>query len=117
MIKCNFEIVKSPKNKYLKMNLDNYNVSGIFNSAVLDIDNKNEWLNEINQVIERKKSYGELETQAHSIDIDYDKVMIYYDYSDSDFPELEMKTKDFRKLVEEYFLKLEEFNKHEKLLD
>lgn len=117
MIKWNFEILKTSNNEYLKMNLDNYNISGIFNSAVLEIDSKDEWINEINQVIERKKNYGELETQAHIIDIGQDNTTVYYDYSEDDAPVLDIKTQDFKKIVEEYFLKLKEFNEHGKLLN
>ncbi|NFO48549.1 hypothetical protein FDB40_16935 [Clostridium botulinum] len=84
-------------------------LSNIFNISALNYDNKEDWLNSINDTLEGKLKNGDFGVQTgFGADVDKKKTTIYCDFTDEEF---EISTEKFKELSEIWFEKLEKFNK------
>ncbi|WP_252233765.1 hypothetical protein [Clostridium sp. ZS1] len=84
-------------------------LSNIFNISALNYDNKEEWLNSINDTLEGKLENGDFGVQTgFGADVGKEKTIIYCDFTDEEF---EISTEKFKELSEIWFKKLENFYK------
>lgn len=89
-------------------------MSNIFNEVVLRLESKNDWLASIEDSIKGNSEMHDFGVPGFGAEVLKDKTIIYCDFSDE---EIEITTNEFKQISEEYFAKLEEFNKYGKLLD
>lgn len=84
-------------------------LSGLLNSNIVDFSYKERWMALLNLIIDGKSEREALFTEAHSIFIEKDNTIVEYDFSDD---RSHIETKDFIKILDIWFNKLEEFNKY-----
>ncbi|EJO5347148.1 hypothetical protein NRP93_001221 [Clostridium botulinum] len=88
-------------------------LSYIFDETVLAYDNKQDWLNAINNTISGELQNSDFGVQSgFAADVGKEKTIIYCNFADE---EVEISTEQFKKLSEIWFNKLEEFNETRKL--
>lgn len=92
---------------------DKYKIlSNIFNEIVLDLDNKDSWLEAIEDSIKGNSKNHDFGVPGFGAEVGKEKTIIYCDFSDE---EVEISTDQFKKISEIWFEKLEEFHKTGKL--
>lgn len=89
-------------------------LTNIFMDIVLGSDNKIDWLKAIDDTIDGKLNNGDFGVQSgFGAEVGKEKTIIYCNHSDD---EIELPTKEFKKLSETWFSKLEDFEKNRKIL-
>ena len=81
-------------------------LSNIFNEIVLDYDNKNDWLEAIEDSANGNSQNHDFGVPGFGAEVEKEKTVIYCDFTDE---ELEITNNQFRKISEKWFDVLEEF--------
>lgn len=83
-------------------------LTNIFMEIVLDYENKESWLNAIDDSIKGNSKNHDLGVPGFGAEVEKDKTIVYCDFTDE---EVEIPTSEFKRLSEIWFNKLEEFHK------
>ena len=87
-------------------------LTNIFNEVVLGYDNKESWLNAIDDSIKGNSKNHDFGVPGFGAEVEKEKTIIYCDFTDE---EIEITTEEFKKISKVWFSKLEEFHKTDKL--
>ena len=110
-----FEVIKTKYGNFLEMVFSgdkNTNIlTSLFNSSNFDLESKLEWTEKINNILEKKTMHEALGVEAFDIDIELKQTSIYFYYPEDINDTFILDTIDFKKIIEIWFNKLEEFHK------
>lgn len=109
-MKYNFDIAKVyDKNKLVMEFAGKHEMlTNIFNEVVLGYDNKNDWLDAIDDSVKGNSENHDFGVPGFGAEVGKEKTIIYCDFTDE---EIEITTEEFKRLSETWFNKLEEFHR------
>lgn len=111
-----FKVIETEYGNFLEMKFmgeGNVNIlSSFLNSSNMTVEEcKNNWIEAVENVINKKCDKEEIGVEAFDVDIENEKTTIYFEFAPDDNDSFELSTLEFKDILKIWFDELEKFEK------